>query len=97
MARALRNFRHMATQTIEECAICGRWIKAGDEYRGEVWVSVTRAFIEGKWWVLARRFWVNKTHLYCPDDWLDEEFEMDEAADMAYKESQQSAELAAAA
>ena len=82
--RTLRSFRRIAFKDHGPCNMCHRDIKAGDEYECIIEVS-------------DRRFRVTKWHVFCPEDFWEEEEEEHRRLDEYYEAQRAVAELSAAA
>ena len=74
----------MASKNHGSCQTCNRPIQAGDEYEGYVCV-------------LGKHLHVGKHHLYCPEDWHQEQDEIvreEERRDQQEAEASSSSEAA---
>lgn len=73
--RTIRSYRRVAQMEHGSCAQCNRPIKSGDEYDAHVQV-------------LGDRLWVQKYHVYCPDDWFEEQEEIDRVAEVHHNKQE---------
>ena len=78
MNRTLNEYEHVA-QREHQCNICGRYIQAGDIYRGII------SLIRGRFSI-----WKEHVHPFCPEEFFDEEKEIMKGAEEQDKREEES-------